>query len=155
MAQRPTNLLIRLTTASLGIAAIGALALGYAVPSIASDAVKAEKGDKVIVHMIKHGDGAASDTDKTVVAITTGCDAEMKAIDTETATTDESGKTQKTRIVICKRGAKLSDTITTLEKSRASIAEEKVLSEDAKKKALAALDAEIARLKGNASYSRQ
>lgn len=155
MEQSPTNLLFRLATATVGIAATGAIALGYAVPGIASDAVKTEKGDKVIIHMIKHGEGKAIDKDKTIVAITSGCETETKAIDTETSTTDESGKIKKTRIVICKRGAKDGDMVAMLEKSRASIAEDTDLSEEARKKAVAALDAEIARLKNNSSYSRQ
>jgi hypothetical protein len=146
----------RLMTATLGAMAISIAVVGFAGPGAASDAVAGGMNDHVTVHVIKHDSAKATDKDRTILAITSGCKGQAKRVDSETETKDESGKIEKTRVILCDLGgADDSDLLTRLLRARARIAGEQALSGTARQKAIAVLDREIAQLKGAPGYSRQ
>ncbi len=152
MTHHPRNPLLRLASVTGAVTLIGAMALGFAVPGLASDATN----DQVSVHVIRHDAAKPAANDSTVVAITSGCDGTAKQIDTETVTKDEGGKVEKTRIVLCSsKGAKMSDLPARLGRAREAISSQTALSAEAKAKALAALDKEIANLNTDPGFSRQ
>ncbi len=127
--------------ASLALAAFAAP--GFAHPHESDDA-KVETHETRVVKIIRHGGKPGDGTQATVIA---SCDGPAKKFETEAESKSADGKVTKSRVILCSKGGLDNATLAErLKKARASLAEEKELGGEAKAKALAALDAEIARL---------
>lgn len=131
----------------------GMIARGMVVLTLAAlpGPVLAHDGEHVekrVVKIIRHGDGNKEIVTADAHAMNAKCDGVEKKIDTDVAT-EKDGKTQRTRIVIC--GKDDGRTLAALEKARSELAGEDDLGEEHRTRALAALDAEISRLKAQAA----
>lgn len=140
------------SAASLAIAAFAAP--GLANDSSAKDAPKVEK--KIIRVITVDENGKEKTLSETtvgggerkihVMAMGHDCHEGTKMVDSATESKDD-GKTEKTRILMCSKGpidkAKLAER---LKAARERLAAENELTEAARAKAIAALDAEIAKL---------
>lgn len=121
------------------IGAALALALGTG-GALAQDKAEPKQVKKIV---IVHEDGTTRDIDvERARAMTKDCgDAKLFEYSDET---EVDRKNQRAKIVLCGEG----DRLAALEKARARLAGSQNLVVDPRTKALAALDAEIARLKG-------
>jgi hypothetical protein len=150
MMMQTKHPLIRLASASIGTVAIAIAALSFAGPGNAHDPDQTKEHTQVQIHIAKAGENPNA------VAVTSGCDGKMDKIDTETPTKDEDGKTVRTRIVMCHMGKKdEASMLSRLQHARKTIADNGSIPTEARNKALAAIDAEIAKLNGGSGLSRQ
>jgi hypothetical protein len=89
--------------------------------------------------------------DPRVATIMAKCGGEKPTVDSASETKDADGKIRKAHVIICNRhsggGITNADLVARLEEARKHVAEVGELSAEAKAKALASLDEEIARLK--------
>lgn len=116
-----------------------ALALGTG-GALAQDKAEPKQVKKIV---IMHEDGTTRDIDvERARAIAKDCGGEK--LFENSGETEVDGKKQRTKIVLCGEG----DRLAALEKARARLAGSENLGFDPRTKALAALDREIARLKG-------
>jgi hypothetical protein len=138
--------------AILGMTGLIALAAGMTSAIAAEPAPKVERQETVIVKVIKRdgqsvitGDGAE------ITSIMAKCGGAKPTVDTSSETKDADGKTRKAHVIICNRhtgdGTTNADLVARLEEARKHVADVTELSTEAKAKALASLDEEIARLK--------
>lgn len=134
-----------------GMMAAAALALlaGSAVAHPGhEDGAKVEKREVKRI-IIEHTDGTTREIEPAKMkrlALKEACGEGQERFETGDSTT-EDGKTRKNRVVICATGGK--PMLAALEGARDSLAKNEALAEAHRAKALAALDAEIARLKQN------
>lgn len=122
--------------------ALGVTALGLAGAAFAHDGHKEDDRTETIIIKRVHGgpDKAMAHGDHVMLA---KCDG---APDVDVADEGKDGdKVKRQRIVICNKGAMGPQVIEALERARKSLAEQRELSDEARSKALAALDAAIAR----------
>jgi hypothetical protein len=152
----PSWLAVATCTAGLAL-------IGLAAPSLAADEKPrtATEQTTVIKVIRKSDDGTTTEStieaDGEVKAAMAKC-ADGKKIDEVTETKGDKGEVHRSRIVMCMHGdADAKSTVERLEEARKRVSDLTELSGDAKAKALAALDQEIARLKSASSdnYSRQ
>ena len=139
----------------LGGIAAAALVFAGASIALASDASapQADAQETIIVKIVKQ-DGHATMGHE--VDATEHCGGMKPQVDTSEDTKGDDGNIRHARIVICNHsGHGDGDMLSALEKARARLAAVTELSDDAKAKALASLDQEIARLKAPPSYSKQ
>ncbi len=128
-----------------GTALVVGTLFGLASPTLAANEPE-PKVTKTII--IRHHDGAGEVREEKEIAIADCADGGRKFA-TENETTDESGKVRKSKIVICGApGLNDADMAKKLSDARDRIAKDMEQAGDARDKALAALDKEIARLIG-------
>ena len=139
--------------AVIGMAGLVALAVGM-TSAIAAEpeasAATADKNETIIIKMVKRdGDSAKAGDKEHMAKIMSDCGMEKATVDSESETKDANGKVKHSRIIICNRSAGIDNEalVKRLEEARKQVADVTELSGDAKAKALASLDAEIARLK--------
>lgn len=124
------------------ITAALALALG-AGGALARDEAEPKQVKKIV---IMHKDGTTRDIDiERAREMAKDC-GDAKLFENSDQS-EADGKTRRTRIVLCQKGE--GDRLAALEKARARLADSGDLGVDPRTKALAALDAEIARLKAD------
>jgi hypothetical protein len=142
-------------SALCSVAAITLMAL--AVPSFAAAETKAETSENVTIKVIrKEKAGVSGQDDHEVTTLISTCNDGTRKVDSVTQSKDDDGKMQRTRIILCSLGGRDDAALAKgLAEARASIVAEKELSDDARSKALAALDQEIARLNVSPAYPKQ
>jgi hypothetical protein len=138
--------------AVLAMTGLIALAAGMTSAIAAEPAPKAEKHETITVKVIKRsGETTNAGDDVDVATVITKCGGEKPTVDTSSETKDSDGKLHKAHIIICNhsegKGITNADLAARLEEARKQVAEVTELAADAKARALASLDAEIARLK--------
>jgi hypothetical protein len=138
--------------AILGMTGLIALAAGMTSAIAAEPAPKVERQETVIVKVIKRdGQPVITGDDAEITSIISRCGGDKPTVDTSSETKDADGKVRKSHVIICNRhtgnGITNADLITRLEEARKHVTEVGELSADAKAKALASLDEEIARLR--------
>lgn len=138
--------------AVIGMAGLVALAVGMTsaiAAEPAKDAPTAEKSETMIIKMVKHEGAPGEHSKEKIAKIMAECGLEKATVDTESEVKDADGKVKRARVVICNRNAGLDKAgmVKRLEEARSRVAEVAELSSEAKAKALASLDSEIARLK--------
>lgn len=131
----------RLMVRYAAMIAIGVLPGAVFATEASKDETRIEKRH---VTIIKRGEGGKPIDDAHVHMMAAKCDAEGQKLGTDVQT-EADGKKQRTKIVIC--GKSDTDIVAALEKARGEIAGEDGLNLAHRTKALATLDAEIARLK--------
>jgi NH3-dependent NAD+ synthetase len=139
-------------TTTIGMTGLVALALGMtsvAAADPAADAPKTEKNETMIIKMVKHDGTPGEHSKEDIAKIMADCGVDKATVDTESETKDSDGKVKRARVVICNRDTGLDKQamVKRLEEARNRVAEVTELSGEARAKALASLDAEIARLK--------
>jgi hypothetical protein len=128
-----------------GTALVVGTLLGLASPTLAANEPE-PKMTKTII--IRHQDGTEEVREEKDIAIADCADGGRKFA-TENDVTDNSGKIRKAKIVICGApGINDADMAKKLSEARSRIAKDMGAAGDARDKALAALDKEIARLNG-------
>jgi hypothetical protein len=159
-----TDFLQSRSTTSVIAATLAGLALVLAAPVVAAGdkaetkvETKSGKGEVVMIKVVrKDGEGQEHEKHATVIA---DCEAPGQKIETSEETKSDDGKTMRSRIVMCSRGhhgtADKAHMTKALEKARASISENKDLSDGARDKALAAIDRKLAELRDDKDYSKQ
>jgi hypothetical protein len=135
------------------MAGLFALAAGVTGAIAAEPAPKVDHQETVIVKVIKR-DGkpmSGSEEDAQVATLISRCGSDKPTVDTSSETTGTDGKVRKAHVIICNHheghGATNADLVARLEDARKHVADVAELSAEAKAKALASLDEEIARLK--------
>lgn len=130
---------------ALGTALVTGTLLALASPTFAANEPE-PKVTKTII--IRHHDGAGEVREEKEIAIA-DCAAGGRKFSTENEVTDDSGKVRKSKVVICgASGINDAQMAEKLSAARDRLAKDMETAGQAREKALAALDREIARLKG-------
>ncbi|MEY4889910.1 MAG: hypothetical protein RIQ75_1040 [Pseudomonadota bacterium] len=128
-----------------GTALVVGTLFGLASPTLAANEAE-PKVTKTII--IRHHDGAEGVREEKDIVIADCADGGRKFV-TDNEATDGNGQVRKSKIVICGApGLTDADMAKKLSEARARIAKDMEAAGDAREKALAALDKEIARLNG-------
>lgn len=131
---------------------LAALALSaLPVAALAHEGHEIEPRVEKRVTIIKRGDGGKEVDSARIHAEAAKCKAEGQEVGADVET-EKDGKKQRTRIMIC--GKADADVVAALEKARGEVAAEEGLSEEHRTKALATLDAEIARLRAERATNK-
>lgn len=146
---------LKTTLASLALVTGAVVALS--APVWAGDEKgKEEKNETIVIKIVKTGDkGNAAEMAKhhKMAMIMEHCGDGVKAIDTQEETKTEDG-VKHSRVIICSKDGSpegAGHALTALEKARERVAGITELSGESKAKALAAIDQEIARMKGTSN----